>query len=348
MNNSHSRRAVWRHAAISLARVSCMLLLLAGEGQACLNTYTNNSTYGTDAHGNRTKSSWSFDELANELRSVRLDRELWQQRASELSIGLETAEFKQQSDYAVALIYLGEYQEAIEILKGVEEEQPGEYLVAANLGTAYELAGDVAEALKWITIGYERNQESHHGSEWVHVKILEAKVKMAEDPDWLKSNTVLGIDFGSAEKPYASEHVIVDELGISHELVDVADAVKSQLFERLKFVTAPDPIVADLLFDLANLIALNSVVERAIPIYKLAGEFGVENESLLAQRIDYHQNLVSSNLLSGFPAFSLDTITVLNSVMVLALAGIACCIFLSFKRGIQSWLTTLQAKQRVS
>src|SRR5688572_8835547 len=47
--------------------------------------------------------------------------------------------YKARSDQAATLVYKGETAKAIEILTEVEKEKPGEYIVAANLGTAYEL-----------------------------------------------------------------------------------------------------------------------------------------------------------------------------------------------------------------
>lgn len=58
--------------------------------------------------------------------------------------------YNDRSDYAVALAYTGRNREAVELLQQLEQEQPGNYFVAANLGTALELAGDNAAALHWI------------------------------------------------------------------------------------------------------------------------------------------------------------------------------------------------------
>jgi len=46
-----------------------------------------------------------------------------------------------------------------------------------DLGTAYELAGKNEPALRWIREGLRRNPNSHKGTEWLHVKILEAKIE---------------------------------------------------------------------------------------------------------------------------------------------------------------------------
>src|SRR5690349_1631764 len=48
-------------------------------------------------------------------------------------------EFEKRSDYSAALMYLGRSKEAVALLEQLEKEKPGQYFIAANLGTAYEL-----------------------------------------------------------------------------------------------------------------------------------------------------------------------------------------------------------------
>lgn len=50
-------------------------------------------------------------------------------------------------DRAVSAILSGDYSGGIAILQELETTQPGQYQTAANLGTAFELAGDNSQAL---------------------------------------------------------------------------------------------------------------------------------------------------------------------------------------------------------
>src|SRR5947207_579426 len=68
---------------------------------------------------------------------------------------------KSLNDYAVALVFQGRTEEAISFLQEQEKSNPGDYSTAANLGTAYELAGKNELALKWIQEGMHRNPKSH-------------------------------------------------------------------------------------------------------------------------------------------------------------------------------------------
>lgn len=60
---------------------------------------------------------------------------------------------------AVALLHLGRASEAVALLAGIERTHPGSYVTAANLGTAYELAGNNEVALKWIRQAIRRRYQ---------------------------------------------------------------------------------------------------------------------------------------------------------------------------------------------
>lgn len=144
------------------AQVSTALTL------ACLNDY---SEYAVD-HRAVAKSRSVVEELTNveliEPWTVRRDR-----LRREADAG---GDYKVRNDLASALIHTGDLRTAIQILEEIEKTNPGLYRTASNLGTAYELAGEPAKALDWIRKGIDRNPESHEGSEWIHVRILEKKV----------------------------------------------------------------------------------------------------------------------------------------------------------------------------
>jgi tetratricopeptide (TPR) repeat protein len=170
-----------------------------------------------------------------------------------------------RSDHAALLVYKGRPQEAIALLESLEQQHPGNYVVAANLGTAYELAGNDAEALRWIREGIKRNPASHAGTEWLHVKILEAKLALARDPAWLETHSVLGLDFGEDPIP-----TIPQQWPEGQDLQSTRKALQYQLHERLGFVKPPDPVVGSLLADLGSVVAIDTVVEHALPVYDLA------------------------------------------------------------------------------
>ena len=178
------------------------------------------------------------------------------------------AKFSDRSDYSVALMYLGRNKEAVDLLQQLEKEQPGEYFVASNLGTAFELSGNNEEALRWIKEGIRRNPDSHEGSEWLHAKILESKIARQKDLTFFEKHSVLELDPAKI-----GEQIIIGEKTLSPK--QLAEAIQHQLAERLQFVKPPDPAVASLLFDYAAIEAATNSLESAKSILQMELEINL-------------------------------------------------------------------------
>lgn len=290
---------VWALRAV----IALVFVARASVSDACL------WTYGTDHHGHRTEVGDDADHYVHQLSERKHDREHWEGERDRLAIRVsEEGDHEDKNDLAVAFIHLGEYDQALKLLNQIEKEEPGIYGTAANLGTLYELRGDNAQALHWIKEGIVRNKESHFGSEWLHVKILEAKIALAKDPKWLEKNTVLGLDFGSEAVPSRPSIKLVGNDGKPLTLEDVRRAIQYQLEERLQFVEPPEPIVGDLLVDLGNANALEVAVEFAIPVYAMAIGYGSPRQELAQLRKEHFEKMAAANPHSGkragvFPDF---------------------------------------------
>jgi tetratricopeptide (TPR) repeat protein len=203
----------------------------------------------------------------------------------------DTATAIERSDYAALLFYRGRVDEAIAMLEATEATFPGVYAVAANLGTSYELAGRNQDALQWIREAIKRNPDSHDGTEWLHVKILEAKIALAADPKWLETHTVLGLDFGDRGVPE-----IPTEWPEGQDLQSTRKALTYQLHERMGFVKPPDPIVADLLADLASLTAITAIVEIALPVYDVSLRYRPVHAAAVQKRREALAKLIDERL----------------------------------------------------
>lgn len=177
----------------------------------------------------------------------------WKARVRELEARLSEGDFRVKNDYAAALIRVGEAARAVEVLEAVEKEHPGEYIVAANLGTAYELSGDLKQAYRWIEEGMRRDATGHDGTEWLHLAILTAREQQASDPRWLETHSVLA--------------------GNTHDDAETRKALRYQLHERMWFVKPPDPVVADLLAELARLVENEGKAKEAADLYHLALDY---------------------------------------------------------------------------
>lgn len=245
-----------------------LLILLALPASACLNEYETPEP--------------KPDFYVTQLREILARGNTgWPERAKELArrVRADSANYKLRNDWAVALLHTGEVGQALQLLRGIEEQIPGQYQTAANLGTALELSGNNSDALRWIKEGIRRNPKDHQGTEWVHVAILEAKLALAKDPTWLKTHTVLGYDFGSDDVPRMPA-----QLASPAEQQRVASAIDYQLRERLQFVKPPDPTVADLLETMALLKGPQT--ESGLGLLELAQEFGPSHPEQVRARLN--------------------------------------------------------------
>ena len=244
--------------------------------------------YGTNVYGEPAKVNDGGPEAY--IRRLTNDAEHLRIRDDENPLpdpGPE-ADFKLRSDYAATLVHRGDVKKAVEILEDIERRKPGEYVVAANLGTAYELSGNNDKALEWIRECLRRNKESHYGSEWLHIKILEAKIALSKDPAWLRTHTVLGVDFGMEAVPSRPAKWTGD---LAQR--NVSGSIAYQLRERMAFVKAPDPVVGDLLVDLGNLTALEMTIEHAIAVYGLALTYQPVHADLVMKRREHLQGVLA-------------------------------------------------------
>ncbi len=190
------------------------------------------------------------------------------------------------NDLAVAWILTGRMAEGIQLLRDLEKKQPGNAIVAANLGTALELTGEDEEALQWIRESVRRDPQEHQGSEWVHVKILEARLALKKDPNWLRKNSVVGWREGQRLPP--------NERSQPRTPRNLIDSIGYQLNERTQFVSAPDAIVGDLYLTLGDLAhnypaAYGQTWERDGEVssnYHAAIHWGTVHEARARERMD--------------------------------------------------------------
>lgn len=250
-----------------------LMTICAAPCCACLNEYREPSRVVEAKPVSMIEQITRFD-----------DRVVWQKRRDDLEEQLrQRTEFKVQNDFAVALVHTHEYAQALLYFKAIECNQPNLYRTADNLGTTYELMNDNRQALRWIREGLRRNVESHGGSEWIHVKILETKLAQQTPP------SVLSLDFGTGAKPVEPQILPPNARGETQTLLQIEEALKEQLHERLQFVGAPDAVMASLLFDLGNCLAVREETQQAASIYEMALKYQPVNRALVQQRLEAAQ-----------------------------------------------------------
>ena len=128
--------------------------------------------------------------------------------------------------------------------------------------------------------------DEHEGSEWVHVKILEAKLTLKKNPNWLRTRSVVGWREG--------EQLLADDRGRVRSPADLIRPITYLLKERTQFVQPPDPVVGDLYLTLGDIAhstsaAYPSVWERddAESInYSAALRYGTVHEVRTRERLE--------------------------------------------------------------
>lgn len=172
-----------------------------------------------------------------------------------------------QNSFAVNYIKLGRLAEAEKILNSLLKKYPNDYSVIVNLGTLYELQGKNQKALEFIKKAIALNSDSHNGSEWVHVKVLEFKLRK------IPANRIPGEDI----------------LGIKSrkEIGDnIAWHVRFQLEERIPFTPSPDLGMAKILQEYGDYLADSVSIKAAYVMY----EIGMDYDSVNLLKLDERRN----------------------------------------------------------
>lgn len=260
-----------------------LLVMWSSMAGACINTI------GTDRTGQRFEPNWyTGDELVTLLtsRTTRDGRSGLDRQSLRLAKEVRAApDFANRNDLAVNLIRQSETTAAMRLLVANERDFPGRPETAANLGTALELAGFDDIALRWIRIGIRRNANEHLGTEWLHARILEAKIAARRDPTYFATHSVAGVRFEDAVLPPLPTVYPPGNDGRPVSPFGLNQALNYQLFERLQFVQAPDPVVANLLMDWGTLNLAGGSVEDAKVVYGLAVCYGSRSTPLMQARL---------------------------------------------------------------
>ena len=272
---------VLRWGALALA------LLASQQAAACVNSF------GTDRNGHRFDSlDYTGDDLASMLTNG-ASRSYWVREADRYrDQAIEAPSYENATNYGVSLLYGGHIAPAMRLFLRLEQLYPGKPQTAANLGAALELAGQDAVALKWIRIGMRRDAGEHRGTEWLHGRILEAKLADASSK-WDRTRSIAGITFTDAFIPALPRAMPAGNDGKPVAPNELDRAFRYQLAERMQFVKPKDWVVANLLSDWATLNLAGGPIENAKVLHGLALRYG-EPQTLQWARRTAHVDRVLS------------------------------------------------------
>jgi tetratricopeptide (TPR) repeat protein len=241
-----------------------LIIALNFEGQCCMNEYhalLDGELVFSEARNPTPRGR--FSNSSKEELTRLLDRAF--------KIYDSSRDMTYYSDYAVMLAYNGRFREANTIFLKIEKKTPNHYETAANLGTTYELLGQIDSAIYWLNKAIKIIPDSHKGSEWIHLKILEAKKAANGDEQKLWNSDFLALGLGENNIPENKEN---------KDLVHIEKQIYTQLSERMSFIQPKDAIVGRLLFDLGNVCAITQDVKIALQSYEEAKRYGYNSDVL--------------------------------------------------------------------
>ncbi|HEV7782456.1 MAG TPA: tetratricopeptide repeat protein [Chitinophagaceae bacterium] len=224
----------------------------------CGNSYSHSDNTDVYRRGN-SPDVFTFREGFNNASLLEELNKLADAVKSKLNL------FEDENDRALTHMRMGEYDKAFDILSRLEKEKPNEYNIIANLGTLYELRGENEKALLYIKKAVALNSASHHGSEWFHIKVLEAKLS-GKDNSWWITHSVLGLS--TVQK---DPEVIISD-------------ITYQLKERLPFTKRPDIMMASILNESGDYLLKHKKQQQAWVAYKIADEYDADNSFKLSSK----------------------------------------------------------------
>lgn len=234
------------------------------RAEACGNLYYQVTTLDGKTHETEFGVHYHIYRLTERFDIAQLNKD---KKQLEFSIESDPQNYRLRSDFALVLLKLGETDSALRILRTLYKTYSQEYNILANLGTAYEVAGKPDSALMILRQAVAINPASHHGSEWIHLKILEAKLSNKDDVYW-RSHSIIGLKISNLKNFH--DYYLKQPESFRDSINMVKEQLYRQLDERTAFIEPSDQYVANLLLDLAKLVAVTESIEASLPVFELA------------------------------------------------------------------------------
>jgi tetratricopeptide (TPR) repeat protein len=182
------------------------------------------------------------------------------------------------NELGVVRIFEGKRKEAKQLLMQGLKLDSMNYGLNSNLAVVMELEGDLDSAQLLLQKAVGINKQAHFGSEWIHLKILEATMKTLDDKNWIYKHNVIDFKALDDSLPFKKRRY-----GAIRTIMEI----EFQLKERLVFVKPVNVIVANLLLYLADLYSSEADFRYANETYLLAKEYDPKLSGIVDKRLAY-------------------------------------------------------------
>jgi hypothetical protein len=177
------------------------------------------------------------------------------------------------ADQGALLVRLGEAGKAVEVLRAAQREHPNQFKIVANLGTAYQMAGELDQSAVTLRQAVRLSPGKWQEAEKAHLRLVQGRLKQARDNADL--DDLFGVRYVGDSGKYEPGQLAAAE---RKKLPEDAAAVAQQLALWL-------PADAKLLWQLGELAGVHGDVRIAAAIMDgCVTEFGLRSPDLRAHR----------------------------------------------------------------
>jgi hypothetical protein len=177
------------------------------------------------------------------------------------------------ADLGAVYVRLGEVARALEVLRPAQRDNPQHFRLAANLGTAWQLHGDLEQAAACLHIAVRLAPGKYQKAEELHLKLVRERLK--EDKGSRDLDDLFGVKYIGAGGKYEPGKLAAEQ---RKALPSDAAALVQQLALWL-------PADGRLLWQLAELAAVHGDVTTAAAIMDgCVTEFNMRGDELRAHR----------------------------------------------------------------
>jgi len=244
----------------------CYFLIFA---TACFST-PDESGYVVDEKGNVKSKYYVSGNVIMPFRGYSLEHSLKSKELLKLLPQQTTLldSIKILSKLGIQYVSLGQYNLAIKLYREIEKESPNLYNTASNIGTTYELMGQIDSALYWIKRSEKLNDKPYETHEWIHIKILEHK--LSGQP---LNGSFLDLDEQEDKNMYN---------------------IQTQLQKRTILITSKDLYTAQLFFDYGNILSQKISITVGLEAFKFARAYGLNSPEFNRKEKELKKILASS------------------------------------------------------
>jgi hypothetical protein len=264
-----------------LAVVAVMGLLLAGPAVARAGLYYSGEDYA------ELPSQWrGFLIDQRQLRSIAVKptdakpagplRKQYEDAAATKEKSLKDGKLSpdEVADLGAVYLRLGDAAKALEVLQPAQREHPQNFRLTANLGTAWQMSGDLDQAAACLQQSAQLAPGKWQKAEELHLKLVRLRARQPRDAQDL--DDLFGVRYVGPGGKYAAGRLDETE---RKKLPDDAPALVQQLALWL-------PADGRLLWQMAELAAVNGDVSTAAAICDgCVTEFGMRNPELRDHRL---------------------------------------------------------------